>query len=62
MSLEFNNSGEGIHALAEALLNNKTLTSLDLTANQARWFKVRAEEKAYRGMAVKVWRNDEVAR
>ncbi|CAM9108450.1 unnamed protein product, partial [Hapterophycus canaliculatus] len=35
MSLRFNNSGEGIHALAEALLNNNTLTSLDLTANQA---------------------------
>ncbi|CAM9221094.1 unnamed protein product, partial [Scytosiphon promiscuus] len=38
MSLEFNNSGEGIHSLAGALLNNKTLTSLDLTANQARCF------------------------
>lgn len=36
MNLEFNNSGEGVHALAEALQNNKTLTSLNLTANQVR--------------------------
>lgn len=36
MNLEFNNSGEGVHALAEALQNNKTLTNLNLTANQVR--------------------------
>ncbi len=36
MDLEFNNSGEGAHALAEALQTNKTLTRLDLTANQVR--------------------------
>ncbi|CAN0146878.1 unnamed protein product, partial [Ectocarpus sp. 12 AP-2014] len=37
MNLEFNNSGEGVHALAEALQNNKALANLNLTANQVRW-------------------------
>lgn len=34
--MEYNNAGEGIHAIAQALQSHKTLTSLNLTANQVR--------------------------
>lgn len=36
MNLEYNNAGEGVHAIAESLQGHKSITSIDLTANQVR--------------------------
>lgn len=51
VNLEFNNGGDGVHALAEALQNNNTLTRLDLTANQASIQRTARENTTIPGIA-----------
>lgn len=36
VNLEYNNAGEGVHSIAEALQNHRSLKSLNLTSNQVR--------------------------